>query len=57
MTNKKVAVLDITSDVITLVMQDKKFADSFAFHASANYSGYQDGEFWIRANLSARWNP
>lgn len=51
MTNKKVAVLDITSDVITLVMQDKKFADSFAFHASANYSGYQDGEFLDKSEL------
>ncbi len=51
MTNKKVAVLDITSDVITLVMQDKRFADSFAFHASASYSGYQDGEFLDKSEL------
>ena len=43
MNGKKVAVLDITSDMITLVLQDKKFADSFAFHAYESYARYQDG--------------
>ena len=51
MNGKKVAVLDITSDMITLVLQDKKFADSFAFHAYENYSGYQDGEFLDKGEL------
>lgn len=45
MSAKKVAVLDIGSDAVTLVMQDRKYANNFAFKASADYYGYQDGEF------------
>ena len=44
MKNKKVAVLDITSDRITLVMQDK-YADNFTFRSSQSYDGYYNGEF------------
>ncbi len=45
MNSKKTAVLDIGSDVITLVLQDSKYANNFTFKASADYDGYQDGEF------------
>ena len=45
MSAKKVAVLDIGSDAVTLVMQDRKYANNFAFKASADYDGFQDGEF------------
>ena len=45
MSNKKVAVLDIASDVITLVMQDSKFVDNYTFRASREYDGFYDGEF------------
>ena len=35
MSNKKIAVLDIASDVITLVMQDSKFVDNYTvYHAN-----------------------
>lgn len=44
MSRKKQAVLDIGSDVITLAMQDNKY-DNILFRASAEYDGYQDGEF------------
>lgn len=42
---KKMAVLDIGSDALTLVLQDNKYANNFTFKASADYDGYQDGEF------------
>ncbi|MBR2479691.1 MAG: hypothetical protein IKB56_00095 [Clostridia bacterium] len=45
MSNKKVAVLDIASDLITLVVQDSKFVDSYTFRASREYDGFYDGEF------------
>ena len=45
MSNKKVAVLDIASDVITLVVQDSKFVDNYTFRASREYDGFYDGEF------------
>ena len=51
MSNKKTAVLDIQSDTITLVMQDRKFSESFAFHDSRSYSGFQDGEFLNKDEL------
>lgn len=51
MGNKKTAVLDIQSDTITLVMQDKKFSDSFSFHDSRSYSGFQNGEFLNKDEL------
>lgn len=44
MSNKKVAVLDITSDRITLVMQDK-YTDNFTFRSSQRYDGFYNGEF------------
>lgn len=51
MYSKKTAVLDIASDTITLVMQDRKFSGSFAFHDSCSYSGFQDGEFLDKDEL------
>lgn len=45
MNTKKMAVLDIGSDAITLVLQDNKYANNFTFKESADYDGYQDGEF------------
>lgn len=51
MSSKKVAVLDIGSDAITLVMQDNKYANHFIFKAQQNYDGYQDGEFLDKQGL------
>lgn len=45
MRGKKQAVLDIGSDVLTLALQDGKYNDNLLFKASAEYDGYQDGEF------------
>lgn len=41
----KKAVLDIGSDVITLVVQDDQYSNHFIFQSSTPYSGFQDGEF------------
>lgn len=51
MSNKKVAVLDIASDVVTLVVQDGKLADNFNFKASREYDGFYDGEFLDKEGL------
>ena len=51
MSAKKVAVLDIGSDAVTLVMQDLKYANNFAFKASVEYDGFQDGEFFDMEEL------
>ncbi len=51
MSNKKVAVLDIASDVITLVVQDGKLADNFNFKASREYDGFYDGDFLDKEGL------
>ena len=45
MKTKKVAVLDIGSDAITLVMQDK-YTDSYTFRAVQEYDGFYNGEFF-----------
>lgn len=45
MKTKKVAVLDIGSDVITLVMQDK-YTDGYTFRAVQEYDGFYNGEFF-----------
>ena len=51
MSNKKIAVLDIASDVITLVMQDSKFVDNYTFRASREYDGFYDGDFLDKEEL------
>lgn len=51
MFNKKVAVLDIASDAVTLVMQDGKFADDYTFRATREYDGFYDGEFLDKDGL------
>jgi cell division ATPase FtsA len=48
---KKLAVLDVGSDVITLAMQDSRYHDNLLFKASAEYEGYQDGKFLDLENL------
>lgn len=45
MSAKKMAVMDISGDVITLVVQDNKYVDNFLFKRSVGYDGYMDGEF------------
>lgn len=45
MVAKRLAVLDIGSDAVTLVMQDNKYRNNFIFKGTAEYAGFQDGEF------------
>lgn len=46
MKTKKAAVLNIESDVITLVLQDNRYANNFIWKGQAAYDGYMDGEFY-----------
>ncbi len=45
MKSKKVAVLHIASDVITLVLQDSKYTDNYVYSAEQEYDGFFNGEF------------
>ncbi|MFA5450072.1 MAG: hypothetical protein WC292_06530 [Clostridia bacterium] len=45
MSAKKLAILNIGSDEITLVLQDGKYTGSLLFMSTAAYAGFQDGEF------------
>jgi|AGTN01.1.fsa_nt_gi Actin-like ATPase involved in cell division len=45
MSAKKLAVLDVGSDALTLVVQDGRYPNNYIYKGSENYSGYQDGEF------------
>lgn len=42
---KRQAVLDIGSDVITLILLDNRYANNFLYKGAAEYAGFQDGEF------------
>ncbi len=50
MKTKKVAVLEVGSDAITLVMQDK-YTDSYTFRAVQEYDGFYNGEFFEPQDL------
>lgn len=51
MSTKKVAVLDIASDVITLVVQDRKLAENYSFRATREYDGFFEGDFLDKEGL------
>lgn len=42
---KKFAVLDVSSDHLNLVVLDGKMSSNVVYKASAEYAGFQDGEF------------
>lgn len=48
---KRLAVLDIGSDAITLVLQDSKYENNILFKGAVEYSGYQDGEFFYTEEI------
>jgi cell division ATPase FtsA len=49
----KEAILNVGSDNITLAVIDRKYPNSFSYEASKSYSGFQDGEFFDKIELSS----
>ncbi|MDR0751999.1 MAG: hypothetical protein LBF12_05425 [Christensenellaceae bacterium] len=51
MRSRRLAVLDIGSDVITLIVQDSKNANNILFKGSKTYAGYGQGWFFNEEGL------
>lgn len=54
MGTEKKAILDISGDLLTLVVQDEKYEGNAPFRKTLNFSGYKKGEFYEVNELFAK---